>query len=373
MFKFDFQVDLDDELDVSDFNLASFHISGDESVLSAPNNRPGNFNPSSEISIVQLLDALPQAISYSPLSISLSSDANPLILARRDHFDARFQLISEGRDESNKLQFFDAPSDLVQGVYEGGLKTWECCLDLVDYLESNGLSKSLVGKRILEVGCGTAVPSMYLLYRALCSPTGSSAPLETQIHLQDYNSSVLELITLPNLLITWYISAASVSYRATLTPGNPSERPDPSIPSEINITPELKSAFLSSLSERNISLRFFAGSWETFDFTNIPPQKYNIVLTSETIYRAENLPSLVTLLRSACLGITPNEGEKPTSNPSLCLVAAKAVYFGVGGGVSNFIDAVEGNGSREKLGTVETVWETKTGVKRNVLSVTWNQ
>ena len=355
------------------------------------------------------LDALPQAISYSPLSISLSSDANPLIIARRDLFDARFQLISEGRDESNKLQFFDAPSDLVPGVYEGGLKTWECCLDLVDYLESNGLSKSLVGKRILEVcvvfygqddpsdiqnldwkvGCGTAVPSMYLLYRALCSPTGSSASLETQIHLQDYNSSVLELITLPNLLITWCtpklspvisrcliiyldISAASVSYRATLTPGNPSERPDPSIPSEINITPELKSAFLSSLSERNISLRFFAGSWETFDFTNIPPQRYNIVLTSETIYRAENLPSLVTLLRSACLGITPNEGEKPTSNPSLCLVAAKAVYFGVGGGVSNFIDAVEGNGSREKLGTVETVWETKTGVKRNVLSVAWN-
>ncbi|KIL65503.1 hypothetical protein M378DRAFT_530526 [Amanita muscaria Koide BX008] len=81
-------------------------------------------------------DALPEAISYSPLSISLSSDTDPLVLARRDLFDARFQLISDGLDESNKLQFFDAPSDLVPGVYEGGLKTWECCLDLVDYLEA---------------------------------------------------------------------------------------------------------------------------------------------------------------------------------------------------------------------------------------------
>ena len=97
------------------------------------------------------LDALPEAISYSPLSISLSSDTDPLVLARRDLFDAHFQLISDGLDERNKLQFFDAPSDLVPGVYEGGLKTWECCLDLVDYLECNGLSKSLMGKRILEV------------------------------------------------------------------------------------------------------------------------------------------------------------------------------------------------------------------------------
>jgi protein-histidine N-methyltransferase len=180
------------------------------------------------------------------------------------------------------------------------------------------------------------------------------------------------------LIIYSDISAASASYRATLTPdNNPPERFNPSIPSEINITPELKSAFLSSLEERNLSLRFFAGSWDTFDFTNFPPQGYNIVLTSETIYRAESLPSLVTLLRSACLGITPNcqsdKGDDLTREPGLCLVAAKAVYFGVGGSVSNFIDAVEGNRGREKLGNVETVWETKTGVKRNILSVAWSK
>lgn len=152
------------------------------------------------------------------------------------------------------------------------------------------------------------------------------------------------------------LSPASASYH---TPDN--EKP---IPSEINITPELKAAFLSTLKERNISLRFFAGSWETFDLANIPPQGYDIVLTSETIYREDGLPSLITLLRSASLRDAPKN--------TLCLVAAKAVYFGVGGGVSDFKDAVEGNRNREKLGNVKTVWETKTGVKRKILSVTWN-
>ncbi len=52
------------------------------------------------------------------------------------------------------LAFLDAPSDLVPGVYEGGLKTWECSLDLVDYLDGlkvNGKNHSFVGKTILDV------------------------------------------------------------------------------------------------------------------------------------------------------------------------------------------------------------------------------
>ena len=95
---------------------------------------------------------------------------------RRDLFDARFQLIAEGAgdapEDSRKsenenseegtqpendrkaLEFLDAPSDLVPGVYEGGLKTWECSLDLVDYLDGlkdGGQKHSFVGKKILDV------------------------------------------------------------------------------------------------------------------------------------------------------------------------------------------------------------------------------
>ena len=49
------------------------------------------------------------------------------------------------------LDFLDAPSDLVPGVYEGGLKTWECSLDLVEHLHDLQSSLSFAGKRVLEV------------------------------------------------------------------------------------------------------------------------------------------------------------------------------------------------------------------------------
>ncbi len=56
----------------------------------------------------------------------------------------RFQLISQAcPDPSNEseepvpsLEYLESPSDLVPGSYEGGLKTWECSIDLATYLAS---------------------------------------------------------------------------------------------------------------------------------------------------------------------------------------------------------------------------------------------
>ena len=75
------------------------------------------------------LSALPEALSYSPLALPASGPT----LVRRDLFDARFQLLAQGRDEQAAL--VDAPADLVPGVYEGGLKTWECALDIAAYID----------------------------------------------------------------------------------------------------------------------------------------------------------------------------------------------------------------------------------------------
>ena len=137
--------------------------------------------------------ALPPAFSYSPLVIPLSSSGcRTVTLLRRDLFDARYQLISESASSNDPsgtstvsssqkalegesefggedaLKFIDNPSDLVPDMYEGGLKTWECSLDLVDCLagfvsvEGDRGGKSLGqesrdggiwvrGKRIIEV------------------------------------------------------------------------------------------------------------------------------------------------------------------------------------------------------------------------------
>ncbi|KAH0834709.1 hypothetical protein J3R83DRAFT_10256 [Lanmaoa asiatica] len=44
-------------------------------------------------------------------------------------------------------------SDLVPFVYEGGLKTWECSLDLAGCLRHDGHAANVKGRRLLEVPC----------------------------------------------------------------------------------------------------------------------------------------------------------------------------------------------------------------------------
>ncbi|KAJ6507399.1 hypothetical protein C8R47DRAFT_1192095 [Mycena vitilis] len=327
--------------------------------------------PFTELPLCQLLESLPPLISYSPLSIPLLGGQNNVTLARRDLFDARFQLISEGHGDeppmetpgpTSALAFLDAPSDLVPGVYEGGLKTWECSLDLVGYLNGLGdpIRSYISGKRILEVGCGTGIPSMYLL---ACLFNGDSA-VNTHVHLQDYNASVLELITFPNIVLAWYMSPSSAEYRAAALDPAECPAPDPTVPGELPITASLKSAFTDSIANLGIDLVFFSGSWESLT-THLQSGdvKHDIVLTSETIYRAEALPALIQLLHQACTA---------DSRP-MCLVAAKVLYFGVGGGVSEFVRTLGSKAMAEKgcSGRAESVWEKQVGVGRKIMRIEW--
>lgn len=93
----------------------------------------------------------------------------------------------------------------------------------------------------------------------------------------------------------------------------------------------------------------------------VPPQaKYDLVLTSETIYSLPSLPALLSLLQSTA---------SPTTTT---LVACKRIYFGVGGGELEFRRRVE-----EREGKVETVWgemegQGTKGVGRVVMRVEWN-
>lgn len=77
-----------------------------------------------------------------------------------------------------------AESDLVTGVYEGGLKVWECSFDLVDYVYAN---PSLVqGKRVLELGCGQGLPGI------ACLINGAA-----HVCFHDYNQEVIQNATKP--------------------------------------------------------------------------------------------------------------------------------------------------------------------------------
>ncbi|GAA6026991.1 hypothetical protein JCM8097_006021 [Rhodosporidiobolus ruineniae] len=402
-FAFDVPADeLDEELDLPTSQLASLNIS--EQPLASGS---GTAVPHKEVPLNELLETLPPLLSYTPVTVPIAATATQpvrhVLLLRRDLFDARFQVLNqdedgEGEDDKPKADkgkqkeelFIDEQTDLVKGVYEGGLKTWECSLDLVDCLAARGfiseedLGESRVrGKSILEVGCGTAVPTCALFARLLDEitkkPTTVDAPRpkKTRIHLQDYNKQVLTLITLPNLLLTYANHLAFPSHAP-----DADEDVDPTgadrQPGELDVTPELLEAFEALLERENIELRFFEGDWSGMDEavraghrkaeTEEAEKGYDLVLTSETVYSIPSLEPLLDLLEAA----SERVGAANEEDAALCLVACKRIYFGVGGGELEFRRRVEARG-----GEVEAVWgegEGKgksSGVGRTVMSVRW--
>lgn len=125
---------------------------------------------------------------------------------------------------------------------------------------------------------------------------------------------------------------------------------------EIELSDEFVGSFHEFLERHDIELKFFAGSWQTFSIS----EPYDLVLTSETVYDVENLPSLVKLLKTA----SHSDGESST----LTLVACKRVYFGVGGGEVAFKAAVS-----DTDGTIENIWSGGQGVERTVMRASWKQ
>ncbi|CAE6538586.1 unnamed protein product [Rhizoctonia solani] len=378
MFKFDF--------DVEDNTAEETRVSVPDASNSSLDDRPFK-----EHTLAELIQTLPDDISYS--SVRVGDDDIP----RRDLFDVRLQLMAseiqnetpsdKDKEDQAAIEFVSRPSDLVPRVYEGGMKTWECSLDLAGYISDENVR----GKRILELGCGTAIPSLAILQKLLNEdPPPSQQNNETIFHLQDYNFSVLEYVTLPNIILVWFFSKAGEAYRSTIPPPSPKpdsksklpdvsnltlesvpeedeeetetpEQPESSYdphafkitePGDLAFTPALRSAFLDSLASHRIELRFFSGPWDGFR----PATPYDLVLTSETIYQPTSLPSLVRLLRDA------------TKSSGKCLVAAKMVYFGVGGGIREFEQALEKSG-----GTAKCVWEQREGVGRSIMQVMYER
>ena len=191
------------------------------------------------------------------------------------------------------LQFVETQhSDLVSGVYEGGLKIWECAFDLTEYLAESRFH--FQGLRVLELGCGVGLPGLLALV------SGAAC-----VHFQDYNPEVIKFVTIPNALLN--------------------ERSG----NETQTGTSLVS-----------KCRFFSGDWDNFtalvkssegSLINVPC--YDVILTSETIYSAASQPKLLTTLKQL---INPESG--------VVFLAAKRYYFGVGGSVQMFRELVESEG-----------------------------
>lgn len=284
-----------------------------------------------------LLATLPSKIAYSTLKVKLD-DGSEVRIPRRELWDVRVQLMAEDEGEMVGL----GKDDVKTGVYEGGFKSWESSVDVVRVLAAQ---RGEVGGRVLELGCGTALPSLAVFQWLLKS--GESAERKVSLGLADYNPSVLQLVTLPNLLLSW----------AQVTRGESWEDEG-----ELDIDEGVVNEFLGDLKKHGISLSLFSGAWSPEfvrlvgeNMTSGGPSRLTI-LGAETIYSPYALKSFAETLMGI-LELLPGE-EK------IALVAAKKVYFGVGGSMEDFCEMVRGKGA-----LVEQIREESDGVRRAVVKV----
>uniref|UniRef100_A0A7E4VDG4 protein-histidine N-methyltransferase n=1 Tax=Panagrellus redivivus TaxID=6233 RepID=A0A7E4VDG4_PANRE len=192
------------------------------------------------------------------------------------------ELVTENKAKySDELGSIES-SDLDRHVYEGGLKVWECAYDLAGHLDQIDIA----GKSIIELGCGAGLPAITALKKGALKAV-----------LQDYNQSVIDLVTKPNLT-------------------------------------------LNSIPESSAST--IATSWASIanGSTDLPDKSFDLIFTSETIYDAADYPSLHDVM------------DRLLKLDGLILLAAKMVYFGKTGDYFRFLDYLEAQGKFKVIKTV---------------------
>lgn len=106
------------------------------------------------IPLQAVLDQLPDTLAFSLLGN----------LPRRELWHAKMQIM-QGEQDTYLL----GDSDVIKGSYEGGLKTWECSIDLADYLSHQTYGDKL---SVLEVDFPVGLTDGSLvvgqLYQRLC-------------------------------------------------------------------------------------------------------------------------------------------------------------------------------------------------------------
>lgn len=193
-------------------------------------------------------------------------------------------------------------TDLIPGKYEGGLKIWECSVDLAIYLAENKCIKN--EDTVLELGCGAGIPALVAYLNG------------AKVTFQDFNPEVLEFVTLPNTILN---------------------------------TPKDKQSSLPDVCQ------YLYGDWgsihKKYYADSAVSTKYDVILTSETIYEKSSFMKLLELMKAAL---------KPDG---VIYLAAKIHYFGVGGGITDFEKLVQEDETFE----ISTVLRIKQGVERQIL------
>lgn len=187
-------------------------------------------------------------------------------------------------------------------------------------------------------------------------------------------------MTLPNLILTWnYLvssrqePSAPTDVTAPSEPEKQTQDKEKEEEEELDITPELLENFQQGLTKRGITIDFISGAWSpafvdlVFSSSSTGENgrdRRTLVLASETIYS----PSSLGAFSETLLALLQQSAATTEASKSRALVAAKKVYFGVGGGVDEFLAVLKGasHGSDVDVNEVDII---SGGVGRVILEV----
>ncbi|KAK1774140.1 hypothetical protein QBC45DRAFT_53264 [Copromyces sp. CBS 386.78] len=315
--------------------------------------------PPTHHDIDHMLSRLPSKIAYSLLDVELE-EGKTIQIPRRELWDVRVQLMAE--DDGSNISETEpglGEHDVKTGIYEGGFKSWESSVDLVKVLASENAPTILNRDPcvLMELGCGTALPSLALFQWAM-NERKSEEKQPLTLVLADYNPSVLYLVTLPNFLLAWALAQRE---------STPALADAFSLEDEVELLPGVVEAFKEFLASNQITLSFLSGGWspefiELLYNSGLPSNPtgnvQTLVIGAETIYSPFALESFVATL----LLILERERKERPSGHASSIIGAKKMYFGVGGSLDDFVNRMSGLGA-----SVESLREESEGVRRGVV------
>ena len=234
----------------------------------------------------------------------------------------------------------DETTDLIPGVYEGGLKVWECSMDLCRFLarivdslstdknciiattEDDGIDLHAVqeavrrsvepGGTTMELGCGHALPGCFILRESIRrSPMNQNGNNKSVVIFSDFNDFVLHHATIPNaqLNVCGLLGEDGVAMDEAQTAQTLVDRSVFAGGDWMGLSYKLSSGTLSSPAAKRDKV----------------DDRLDLIMASETTYTPESCEDTAFLMLCH-LKVGSGIG----------LVATKRFYFGVGGGTDLF-------------------------------------
>ena len=247
-----------------------------------------------------------------------------------------------------------AERDVLTGVYEGGLKVWECAVDLVGYLNQCKHLFAWKDLAVLEAGCGLGLPAIH------CLNSGA------RVCLQDLNVEVLD----PGTVATVALNAMCEN--------------------------DIRSWFGGEVAASGVTSPrafFVAGDWEDLatgaTFSKFAPSGFDMILSADTLYAKPQMVKLAWLIHGTLNRKEARKNKDPVQRGEVSfsvpcgLIAAKRYYFGTEGGTAAFqellselpsVSGTDDEGVRCSLklkGTRVISFEDGRSNIRDILAVFW--